>query len=268
MNETHGANLSYVSRKRRVREDKRFVTGTATYVQDVQLPNMKHVALVQSPYAKAKIISIDASEALAMDGVHAVLTGEELTANTNAIGLGLILPEVKWYPLAVGMVRYVGEWVCAVVADDLYTAEDAAELVMVDYEPLDPLIDTEAAYTDTERLVHPGHGSNVLFDGHYNWGSVDDDFAAAEETLSFRVHWGRSSTVPIETFGVTANWDMATDVLDVWASIQMPNYVETLSAALRMPLNNLRLHQHVDVGGSYGVKRGIKHSVLVGYLSR
>jgi len=268
MSETPGANLRYVSRKRRVREDKRFVTGTATFVQDVNLPNMKHVALVQSPYARADIVSIDATEALAMPGVQAVLTGAELAEHTDSIGLGLKLPEVKWYPLAVGTARYAGDWVAAVVADDLYTAEDAAELVDVEYAPLDPIIDTHEAYTETERLVHPGHGSNVLFDGHYYWGPVDEDFAAADDSLSFRVHWGRSSTVPIETFGVTARWDPAVDILDVWASIQMPNFVETMSAALRMPLNNLRLHQFVDVGGSYGVKRGIKHSILVGYLAR
>ena len=74
--------------------------------------------------------------------------------------------------------------------------------------------------------------------------------------------------MPIETFGVVARWDEAVDILDIWASIQMPNYVELLAATLQIPLNSVRLHQNVDVGGSYGVKRGIKHSVIVGYLSR
>ncbi len=261
-------NLRYVNRKRRVREDKRFVTGQGKFVQDVNLPGMLHVAVVQSPYAKAKIISIDASEALALDGVHAVLTGEELGQYCDPIRFGLKLPEVKWYPLAVGMARYSGEWVCAVVADNPYVAEDAAEIVEVDYEPLDPIIDPEEAFEDTDRLVHPGNGSNVLYHGHFHWGTVDKDFAAADETLKYRVRWGRSSTVPIETFGAQARWEQGTDILDVWASIQMPNFVELLSSTLRIPLNSVRLHQDVDVGGSYGVKRGIKHSVLVGYLAR
>jgi len=268
MNEQPGANLKFVSRKRRVREDKRFVTGTAVFAQDVNLPNMKHCAVVQSPYPCAKILSIDASLALAMEGVRYVLTGDEFRANANDMKFGLNTPEVKWYPLAVDMTRYAGEWVAVVVADDPYTAEDAAELVEVDYEALKPIIDPEQAYEEKDRLVHPAHGSNVLYDGHFYWGTVDEDFVAAEERLSYRVRWGRSSTVPIETFGVVARWDEAVDILDVWASIQMPNYVELLAATLRIPLNCVRLHQDVDVGGSYGVKRGIKHSVIVGYLSR
>ena len=197
-------NLRYVSRKRRVVEDKRFVCGTGKFVQDIQLPNIKHVALVQSPYPRARIVSIDASAALAMEGVHAVLTGEELAKNSNSIGFGLNLPEVKWYPLAVGMTRYAGEWVAAVVADDPYLAEDAAELVEGEHEPLKPIIDPEDAYKETERLVHPENGSNVLYDRHFNWGPVDEDFEAADEALGFRVRWGRSSPVPIEPFGALA----------------------------------------------------------------
>ena len=262
------SNLHYISRKRRVKEDKRFVSGTGNYVQDVVLPNMKHAAVLQSPYPNARILSIDKVEAEAMPGVHIVLTGEELAEDTNPIRLGLKLPEVKWYPLAVGTARYVGEWVAIVVADNPYIAEDALELIDVDYEPLEPIMDPEEAFEEKTRLVHPGHGSNVLYHGHFTWGEVDDDFAAADESLSFRARWGRSSTVPIETFGALAQWDKGTEILDLWASIQMPNFVELLSSTLRYPLNNVRLHQDVDVGGSYGVKRGIKHSVLVGYLCR
>ena len=89
MNEQPGANLKFVSRKRRVREDKRFVTGTAVFAQDVNLPNMKHCAVVQSPYPRAKILSIDASLALAMEGVRYVLTGDEFRANANDMKFGL-----------------------------------------------------------------------------------------------------------------------------------------------------------------------------------
>ena len=117
-------------------------------------------------------------------------------------------------------------------------------------------------------LVHPDHGSNLLFRGTFTWGPVADDFAAAEHTVSYRARWGRSSTVPIETFGVAAQWDPATGILDVWASIQMPNYQEQIGTALGLAHNCVRVHNDVDVGGSYGVKRGIKHTVLVGYLAR
>ena len=139
------SNLHYISQKRRVKEDKRFVSGTGNYVQDVVLPNMKHAAVLQSPYPNARILSIDKVEAEALPGVHIVLTGEELAEDINPIRLGLKLPEVKWYPLAVGTARYVGEWVAIVVADNPYIAEDALELIDVDYEPLDPIMDPEEA---------------------------------------------------------------------------------------------------------------------------
>lgn len=268
MTQTSGTNRRYISQKRRVKEDKRFVSGTGNFVQDVALPNTKHAAVLQSPYPRARILSIDTTEAMALEGVQAVITGEEMAEHINPIRLGLKLPGIQWYPLAVGMTRYVGEWVVVVVADDIYIAEDALELIEVDYDPLDPIVDPEEAFEEKDRLVHPEHGSNVLYHGHFLWGDVDGDFKSADETLSYRVRWGRSSTVPIETFGALAKWDEGTDTLNIWASIQMPNFVELLASTLGYPLNSIRLHQDVDVGGSYGVKRGIKHSVLVSYLCR
>ena len=177
-------------------------------------------------------------------------------------------PLVKRYPLAVDRARYAGEWVAAVVADSRALAEDAREKIRVDYEPLPFLLDGEAAYEAGSTPVHPDHGSNVLLDKRFVWGDVDAAFAAAPHKLAYRVKWGRSATVPIETFGVVASWDPWREMLDVWASIQMPKYADQIARALRMPLNGVRVHQDVDVGGSYGVKRGIKHTVLAGYLSR
>ena len=116
--------------------------------------------------------------------------------------------------------------------------------------------------------VHPAHGSNVLLDRTFVWGEVEKHFAESPRHLSFRVIWGRSSTVPIETFGVVATWDPWRDMLDVWASIQMPKYPDQIARALRIPANSVRVHQDVDVGGSYGVKRGIKQTVLVAHLAR
>ena len=116
--------------------------------------------------------------------------------------------------------------------------------------------------------MHEAHGSNILLDKTFVWGEVEKDFAENPHHLSLRVKWGRSSTVPIETFGVVARWDPWSELLDVWASIQMPRYNEQISNALRLPGSGVRVHYDIDVGGSYGVKRGIKHTVLVGYLTR
>jgi 2-furoyl-CoA dehydrogenase large subunit len=261
-------NFRYIARKRRPKEDRRFVAGAGHYVADVSLPGMLHVALVASPYPRARILSIDAKAALQVPGVRIVLAGDELAQAVNQLHSGLDVPKVRRYPLAVGMTRYVGEWVAAVVADSRAVAEDAAELVEVEYEPLPAVVDPEAAIAADAPLVHPDHGSNLLYRRKFVWGPVEEAFAAAEHKLSFRARWHRSSTVPIETFGVVASWDPARQLLDVWASIQMPKFPDQIAGSLRIPGNTVRVHYDVDVGGAYGVKRGIKHSVLAGYLSR
>ena len=258
----------YIGTKRRTKEDPRFVTGRGRYVADIALPGMKHVALVASPHPSARIVSIDAQAALAVPGVLYVLTGNEFCAATDALYVGVDAPKVTRYALARDVVRYAGEWVAAVVADTRAIAEDAAELVEVEYETLPFVIDPEAALAPDAVLVHPTHGSNVLYHRKFVWGPVEEAFAKAEHQLAFRATWGRSSTVPIETFGVAAQWDPAAQLLDIWASIQMPKYPDQAARALRLPGNAVRVHFDVDVGGSYGLKRGIKHTVLVGYLAK
>ena len=258
----------YVSKKRRVKEDKRFVTGRGKFAADINLPGTLHVAMVSSPYACAEIKSIKTDDALALPGVHYVLTGEELSQHINPLLSGLDLPDVKRLPLAKGRARYAGEWVAAVVAESRHIAEDAVELVEIDYDSLDHVIDPEEALKPGAPLVHPENGSNVFFNRKWVWGEVEKDFAEAAHTLAFRARWSRNSTIPIETFAVTANWDDGKDQLDVWASIQMPKYPEQIARALRMPVNGVNVHFDIDVGGSYGLKRGIRQTVIVGYLTR
>jgi CO/xanthine dehydrogenase Mo-binding subunit len=260
--------FKFVSTNRRVREDRRFVVGRGNFVADIKRDGMLHVAIVPSRHPAARILSIDAAAALAMPGVHHVSTGAELAAAVDPMLNGLDTPRVRRYSLAVEQARYSGEWVAAVVADTRALAEDAAERVEVGYAALPHVIDVEQAQLPGSPPVHPAHGSNVLLDKTFVWGDVDRHFAESPRSLSFRVTWGRNSTVPIETFGVLASWDPWAEMLDVWASIQMPKYAEQIARALRLPANAVRVHYDVDVGGSYGVKRGIKHTVLVGYLAR
>src|SRR5476651_2643870 len=261
-------NFRFVATDRRVRGDRRFVAGKGKFVADIVLPNTKHVALVTCPHAAARIVSVDKSRALKMLGVHYVLDGRELAEATLPLMTGLDTPKVPRRPLAVDVARYSGEWVAAVVADTRALAEDAAEEIDIAYEPLPFVLDAEAALDPKSPKVHEAHGSNVLLDKTFVWGEVDKDFAASPRKLSLRVKWGRSSTVPIETFGVVASWDPWRDMLDVYASIQMPRYADQIGIALKIPVTSVRVHHDVDVGGSYGVKRGIKHTVLAGYLSR
>ena len=244
--------LRFVSSNRRVREDRRFVVGHGNFVADVVREGMLHVALLPSQHPSATILEIDASEALKMPGVRHVLTGEELSKATDPLMNGLETPNVRRYPLAVGQVRYAGEWVVAVAADTRAQAEDAVEKVRVSYEPLPFRAHAEKALDPSSPPVHPAHCSNVLLDKTFVWGDVEKHFSESPRHLSFRVVWGRNSTVPIETFGVVAEWDPWRDMLDVWGSIQMPKYPDQIARALRLPTNNVRVHQDIDVGGSYG----------------
>jgi len=258
----------YIGRKSRSVEDRRFISGQAIFAGDIKRPGQKHVSVVASPYPAAKITNIDLSQARKQPGVIDIITGEQLVAATNQLATAVDTPNVKRWPLAVGQVRYTGEWVVAIVAESRAQAEDAAELVEIDYDPLDHVVDPERALETESPLVHPDHGSNVLLDRSFTWGDVDQDFKLADYRLSYRVKWGRSSTVPLETFAVTASWDSGTSVMDIWASIQMPKYADQIARALRLSASSIRVHYDVDVGGSYGVKRGLKQTVLVAELSR
>lgn len=260
--------FKYIGKKNKPVEDYRFVQGLGTYVADIKIDGMHHIALIPSPYAHAKIISIDTSDALKLPGVIATVTGKELAQHVKPLKQYLDIPGVHWYPLAVDYAKYAGEWVVAIVAESRYIAEDAAELVKIKYEPLPFVTDPEEAMKEDAPAVHPNHPKNVMWQRKFVWGEVERDFAEADDKIEFRCRWNRNSTVPLETFGVVTKWDEGREILDVWASIQMPQYAEQIAEALQIPLNNVRVHYDVDVGGSYGVKRGIKHTVLVAYISR
>ena len=260
--------FKYIGKHRRAVEHRRFVVGEGNFAADIHLRGMLHVAIVASPYAHARIKSIDAIAALNMPGVHAVVTGKDLFTDTDPILPGVDAPQVKRYPMAVDIARYAGEWVVAVVADTRALAEDAAEFIDIDYEVLDHIVDPELAALTNSPLVHEAHGSNIIFNRKFTWGEVGQHFSECDHEISYRARWSRNSTVPIETFAVACSWNDAAQMMDVWASIQMPKFPDQLAKALRLDGNAVRVHFDVDVGGSYGVKRGLKHSILVAYLAR
>ena len=258
----------FISQPRHPTENRRFVAGRGNFVADIDRPNMLHVAPLSSHYPAAIINNIDISEAMMMDGVIDVITGAEIGAAIQPLMNGLDTPKVQRFPLAVNRVRYAGEWVCAVVAETRAIAEDALEKIIIDATPQPFVLDAEEALLPSSPSVHPEHGSNILLDRKFVWGTVGEDFVNAEHNLSFSVIWGRNSTVPIETFGVVAEWNGWDNILDVWASVQMPKYSDQIARCLNLPSNAVRVHYDVDVGGSYGVKRGIKHATLIGYIAR
>src|SRR5262249_2647213 len=169
--------FKFVSTGRRVREDRRFVVGRGNYVAGIKRDRMLHVAIVPSTQASARIRHVDPSAALALPGVHHVVTGAELAAAVYPMMNWLYTPPRRRFWLAVGQTRYMGEWIAAVVADTRALAEDAADLVTVDYEPLPHVIDVEQAAEPGSAQVHPEHGSNVLLDKTFVWGEVEKHFA-------------------------------------------------------------------------------------------
>lgn len=248
----------YLGRPFSVHEDIRFVAGRGRFVADLALPRMLHMAVAPAPVAHAWIEALHVDEAASAPGVVRVITGAELAELMTPIPQNLDIPNIVWYPLAVDKVRFGGEWLAAVVAESRAQAEDAAELVYGEFDPLPVLVDTEAAARPDAPTVHEAHGSNVAWEGRYTWGPVDERFAGADHVFRFRYRWGRHAGVPLETFGVVATPDMSGEMLEVWASHQTPNLDGELARVLRRPLHSVRLHQDLDVGGSYGSKRGNK----------
>ena len=242
-----------------VLEDQRFVRGRGRYINAFQLPAMLHVAVVPAPVAHARLRGVDATRALAEPGVVAVLTGADLVEMMGPVPQELELPDITWYPLVVDKIRFAGEWTAAVVATSRALAEDAAELVDLDFEELEPLVDPRYAMRPEAAVLHEAHGSNVVWNERYTWGEVDAEFAAAEHVFTYSYRWNRHSGVPLETFGCIAQVDQL-GILELWASHQNPDIQQEVIKVMRTP--KVKVHMDIDIGGSYGSKRGRKQMYL------
>jgi carbon-monoxide dehydrogenase large subunit len=249
------------------------VAGRGTFVDDVQLPGIVYCAVLRSPHAHAAIRSIDGSEAEKLPGVITVVTGEEIREvmepiseayDTAAMGA----KRVRWYSLCPDKVRFVGEAVAAVVAEDKYTAYQACELIDVDYEVLPAVIDPEEGLKPDAPLLVPEWGDNVLVTRDFVVGEPDEAFASADGTASGIVQSNRVTGTAIEPRGVVAQFDPYKDVLTVWSSTQNPHPLRTyLAETLRMSENRLRVIQP-HVGGGFGLKQPtFQEEPLLAYLA-
>jgi carbon-monoxide dehydrogenase large subunit len=241
----------------RRREDPRFLTGRGRYVDDVVLPGMLHAAFVRSPLAHATIMSVDAAQALALDGVHAVVAGRELAGRCKPIAADSGLPgwqDSSQPVLAADRVRFVGEAIAVVVADDRYLAEDALEFVIVEYEPLRPVTTLDEALDPSAPLLHEGWEANRFIRREVSFGDVDAAFASAHGVVEATLSSSRSSGVPLECRGCVAAYDRGQGELTLWTSTQIPHLVRTaLADALELPEHRIRVISP-DVGGGFGVK--------------
>jgi len=251
-------------------EDPRFLLGRGGYVDDIVLPGMVHAAILRSPLPHARIKSIDVSKARSLPGVLAVVTGKEVTELTNPMpDFGPDPSKHTWWLLAVDKVRYVGEPVAAVVAVDRYTAEDACELIEVEYEPLPPVVDPEEAMKPGAPLVHEPMGSNVAYSRTFVFGDVERDFAEAEVIVRDRLRWHRSGAQPLETVGAVAHYNPATGMMTIYCNSVTFTYLLFLVAnTLKIPSNKLDMIP-CPAGGSFGSKFwAVRVPILAGMLAK
>jgi 2-furoyl-CoA dehydrogenase large subunit len=240
------------------KEDPALLSGRGRYGDDLPVPNgTLHAHVIRSPHAHAKILRIDATAALVLDGVAAVVTGDEIRQLTDPFLIALKQPVHQW-SLAVERVRYVGEAVALVVADTRYIAEDAAELVEVDYEPLDAVIDPIAACDKGAPLLHPDCRGNEISVRKFAYGDTAAAFAAADRTVALDVAFPRLSFTPMECYVVVAQYRAHDRSYDVMANFQGPFSTHPVMArALRVAGTKFRLRIPPDSGGSFGIKLSV-----------
>ena len=256
----------------RRREDPRLITGKGTYVDDVRLVGMLHLALARSPHAHARITSVDTSAAMDVEGVVGVYTGADLHEQLGSLICGWVVPDTKEVPhppIAIDKVNTVGDVVAAVVADDPRTAADAAELVVVDYEVLDAVVDMEAGVQDGAAQIHDDAPNNIAFEWEVGGGDYDAAAAGAEIRVSERIVNQRLIPNPMEPRGVVADFNAGTNQLTVYTSTQIPHLVRLLLALVTgHPEHQIRVIAP-DVGGGFGCKLYLyAEEVIAGMIAR
>jgi aerobic carbon-monoxide dehydrogenase large subunit len=238
------------------KEDERFIRGKGNYVDDISLPGMLHLELLRSPFAHARIGSIDTSRAEALPGVVAVVTGE-LMAQHNLAWMPTLSGDTQAV-LATDKVRFQGQEVAAVVAESAYIAKDALELIDVEYEPLPPVTGPRQALEDDAPLIRDdkeGQASNLIYD----WEAGDKEatdraFAEADKVVTLDTHYPRCHPAPLECCGCVADVNPATGKATIYMTSQAPHAIRTLFALVAgLPEQNIRVISP-DIGGGFGNK--------------
>lgn len=239
-------------------EDPRLLRGKGTYVDDIDLPDQLHAAVLRSTQARARILNIDASAARELPGVHLVLTasdlGEVLEPSPLLVPHADLTQPRTQLPLALDEVRYVGEAVAFVVADDRYIAEDALDLIDIEYEPLPVIYNMDIALADDAPLVHEDVPGNVAAHLVQTVGDPDAVFNAAPHVIRETFLMDRGAAMPMECRGVLARWDAHEKMLTCWISTQGPIPIRNgLAAIFHLPEHKVRVIAP-DVGGGFGTK--------------
>ena len=245
-------------------EDAGLLTGRGRYIDDLPVRReTAHLAILRSPHGHADIRAIDTAAARALPGVFAVLTGDDIARLTRSMTVG-VKANVECWPIARDRVRYVGEPVALVVAENRYVAEDALDLIEVEYETLAAIVDPEKALATDASVLHPSLGTNLINERSFRYGDPEAALATADHRISIRIAYPRNSCTPIETYGVIAEYDPGEDAYDVTANFQGPFSIHAvISRALNVPGNRMRLRTPPDSGGSFGIKQGVFPYVIL-----
>ncbi|MBW8861056.1 MAG: xanthine dehydrogenase family protein molybdopterin-binding subunit, partial [Acidobacteria bacterium] len=251
------------------REDPRLIRGRATYVDDIALVGMQHLAFKRSDIAHGRIRAIDTSAAEKMDGVEAVFTGKQIAEFLDPMPIGTPFPSPEHRAVAVDTVRFAGEPVAVVVARDRYIARDAADAIVVSYDPLPAVVDTEKAMTGKPTVIHKDFAHNLAVPlvpsgtGVSADGSTVDDtaineaFAKADIVISQRMLNQRLAPTAMEPRGVVAHYEPGKGTMTIWSSTQNPHILRTFIAALTGLGENQVRAIAPEVGGGFGAKINI-----------
>jgi CO/xanthine dehydrogenase Mo-binding subunit len=238
------------------KEENRLLRGRGKFSDDIKLREMLYLRFIRSPYAHAKIVSVDVAAAEALPGVVCALTGAQVAQQTQPfIEIGPDpFAKIKDYPLAVAKVRYQGEPLAAVVAESPALGDDAAELVQVEYEPLDPVVDAEQALTN-KSILHEEAGTNQVWNGVFEYGEVEKAFKEAAYIVSIdRLHFHRFSSTPLENNVVIAQWNPKDERIYYQCNNSFPSFaIQFLAAHLGVHIDRIRVETS-DIGGSFGIK--------------
>ena len=238
------------------KEDNRLLRGRGKFVDDIKLRDMLYLKFVRSPYAHAKVTNLDTSAAEAVSGVVCTLTGAEIAKQTNPfIEIGPDpFARIKDYPLAVAKVRYQGEPVAAVVATSPQIADDASELVQVEYEYQEVVTDGEEALQDAV-VLHEDAGTNRVWRGVFEYGDIEKAFREAAHIVRIdKMHFHRFSSTPLENNAVIGQWDRSDEHIYYWCNNSFPSFaMQFIAAHLGVPIDRIRV-QTFDIGGSFGIK--------------
>ena len=237
-------------------ESDRLVRGMGKFTDDFKLQGMLYMWVARSPYAHARIDRVDVEEAARLPGVLAVLTGKDVAKQVQKfIEIGPdVGQKIVDFPIAVEKVRYQGEPVAVVVAESRMVAEDAAELIHVDYTALVPVLDIESALTD-RSILHVAAATNHNWQGVFEYGDVDGAFRkAAHIVVIDRLHFHRFSSTPLENNVVIGQWDSRENRIEYWCNNSFPAFaIQFLAPALGVHIDQIRVQTH-DIGGSFGIK--------------